>query len=372
MSGFSGLLFGPGRPPAGEPVRGAFVGTRLQVDGAGTLRAEASAIAIEASGFDQDDLLLSWTDAEGRWGLLVTDAPAKRTLLAAAPAALAQPLHRWRRGVGISRGIWRTLLGSAAALVVGLGLLWWHYDAVIAWGAAQVSPETERRLGQGMIASVVSEGRSVESGDALDAIQRIGAKLTVGARHEYRWYLLDDPQVNAFALPGGFIVVNTGLVDATTTADELAAVLAHEVQHVELRHSLQQVMHQLSWATVLMVVLGDPSAVTSLVLLQAGSSAFSRELEEQADVGGVAALRRAGIPPAAMAAFLRNLKDRARDMPALLSTHPATPDRIATVEALAAAEPCPRCAPLAEDWPVIRDSLVRDGYVKGRRSINAQ
>lgn len=364
---FAGRLFGPGRPQDGEPVRASFLGARLRVDGRETRDADATALEVEAAGFEQHDVLLSWHDHDGEWGLIVSDAAAKQVLLATAPAVLAKPLGRWRRSVGITRGIWRTAIGSAIALVVGTGLLWWQYDAVIAWTAARISPETERRMGAQMMQGIVAEGRTIREGQAHAALTEIGAKLTVGARHPYHWYLIDDPQVNAFALPGGYIVINIGLIDAARSADELAAVLAHEVQHVEQRHSLQGLLHQLGWATLLTVVVGDASAVTSVVLLQLGTTTFSRDLESQADLAGIRALARAGIPPAAMADFFKTLRERTPEVPTLLSTHPATTDRIKAIEAAVAAAPCTSCAPLAYDWDAVRESLRTDGYIKRPR-----
>lgn len=364
MTPFEARLFGPGLPQNGEPVRVSFQGTRLQVHGLGARSADASALGVEAAGFEQGDALLSWSDAEGDWGVIVDDPAAKEVLVATAPPLLAARLARWRRSVGITRGIWRVAIGAAIVLVLGAGLVWWQYDRVLAWVAAQVPAETERRMGQQMVRSVVAEGRAVQEGLAYRTLVEMGDKLTRGSRYKYSWYLVDKPQVNAFALPGGFIVVNAGLLYGAKSADEVAAVLAHEVQHVEQRHSLQQVLHQLGWATLLAVLVGDAGALTSVVLLQLGNTAFSRELETQADLGAIAALKAAGVPPQAMVAFFRDLREAGGGVPALFSTHPATEARIRAIEAAIAKSPCDACAPLAYDWARVRESLVAEGLVK--------
>lgn len=362
-SAFEARLFGPGLPQNGEPVRVSFLGSRLQVHGLPGRTADAGALRVEAAGFEQADALLSWRDADGDWGVIVDDRDAQAVLVQTAPPILGPRLARWRRSVGVTRGIWRAAIGAAVVLVLGAGLLWWQYDRVLGWIAAQVPPETERRIGQQAARSAIADGRAVQEGVAYRTLVELGDKLTRGSRYRYSWYLVDNPQVNAFALPGGYIVVNAGLVYAAKSADELAAVLAHEVQHVEQRHSLQQILHQLGWATLLAVVVGDAGTITSVVLLQLGNTAFNRDLETQADLGGISAMREAGVPPQAMASFFKGLRDEG-GMPTLLSTHPATDERIKAIEAAIAAAPCQACAPLPYDWDKVRESLVADGLIK--------
>jgi Zn-dependent protease with chaperone function len=365
---FEARLFGPGLPQDGQPVRASFLGPRLQVEGLGGRSADAGSLKVEASGFDQDDVQLSWTDADGDWGVVVDDAAAKEVLVASAPAVLSGPLRRWRRSVGITGGIWRIAIGAVIALAVGAGLLWWQYDRVLAWGAAQIPPDLERRIGQQGIRSVAAEGRTVKEGMAYATIVEIGDKLTQGSRYKYSWYLAESPQVNAFALPGGFVVVHAGLIDAAKSADELAAVLAHEVQHIEQRHSLQQLLHQLGWATLLAVVVGDAGTLTSIVLLQLGNTAFTRELETQADLRAIEALKAAGVPPQGLVTFFQTLREERSGIPTLLSTHPATDDRIKAIETAIAQSPCASCAPLAYDWNAVRKSLVTDGLIRSPKS----
>jgi Zn-dependent protease with chaperone function len=363
---FEARLFGPGLPQDGEPVRVSFAGSRLQVHGSQVRSTDAAHLSVGAAGFEQSDALLSWSDAEGDWGVMVGDPAAKIALVETAPAILARPLGRWRRSVGITRGIWRAAIGAAIVLALGAGLVWWQYDRVLGYIAAQIPLETERRIGRQAVRSAIAEGRTVEAGMAYATLVEIGDKLTRGSRYQYSWYLADNPQVNAFALPGGYVVVNAGLVYAAKSPDELAAVLAHEVQHVEQRHSLQQILHQLGWATLLAVVVGDASAITSIVLLQLGNTAFNRDLETQADLAGIAAMRAAGVPPQAMATFFKGLRDDRGGLPTLLSTHPATEERIKAIEAAIANSPCEPCSPLAYDWEKVRESLVADGLIKRR------
>lgn len=363
MSSFEGRLHGTDLPDGGLPTRARFAANVLLVD-AGARAVDTARIGVEAAGFNQEDVVLSWDEATGRFALMIDAPAAKAALIAAAPDALARHLRRWHRGVSFTSHFWRAAAALAATGTVVLALGIWQYDAVVAWTAAQMSPENERRLGRSVMDGVRREGHLVETGVALDTIRAIGGQVTRNSTRKYEWYLKDDPSVNAFAVPGGFVVVHAGLVHAADSADELAAVLAHEVQHVEQRHTLQALLYQLGWATALTVVLGDPSTLTTLLLLQVGNLKFSRDLEAAADAGGVEALRQAGVPPGAMADFFRKLAAGAADAPAWLSTHPATTERIAAVEAAIAAAPCAECRPSTSDWAAVRESLYAEGLIR--------
>lgn len=362
MTQFIGQLYGPGHPGAGTPARAEFVGGRLMVEGRGI---EAARITVEAGGFNQDDVSLTWQEPDGARALLVASPEAKQALLATAPEPLAPGLRRWRRSVGFTRTIWRVTIAatSIAAVVLVLGV--WQFDLVAHWAAHRVSPENERRLGQTIVDGLSREGRLVEQSKALDAIRQVGGLLTKDATREYQWYLKDDPSANAFAVPGGFIVVHTGLLNSIDSADQLAGVLAHEIEHVEERHSLQLMIYQLGWATALGVLLGDPSTLTSMVLLQAGSLTFNRDFESQADAGGIERLRKAGVPPESLASFFRKMSEERSASPiAWISTHPSDADRIAAIEAAIKDKACTECKPIALDWAAVRESLYADKLIR--------
>lgn len=360
---FTGRLHGPGQPDGGAPAHAAFAGSALQVGAAPAV--PASRVRVEAGGFNHDDVVLSWTADGAEFAFMVQDAAAKRALVSSAPPELAPQLRRWQSGVRSTNRFWLAVaaFSGLAALALGIGL--WRYDAVVAWTASHLSLENERRLGQGVMDGVRRQGKLVDESKALDTIREIGGRLTAGSPYPYEWHLVDDPSINAFAIPGGFVVVHTGLVHAAGSADELAGVLAHEVQHVEQRHALQALLYQLGWAALLTVALGDPSTATTLVLLQVGNLKFSRDLEAQADALGVETLRRAGIPPEGMARFFKTMQESGSGAPpAWLSTHPDTADRVAAVEGALAAAPCAACAPLAVDWPAVKESLYADGLIR--------
>jgi predicted Zn-dependent protease len=359
MSEVTGLLHGPGLPTSGVPARLQFRGDSLRVTRADGAIGEIAAEALEVSvtGFNEDTLQLSWQRAGETHAVTVSDAAATRALVEGAPPGFAPRLRRGRSTVHYHRRKWNTVIGVLAALALGVVLAWWQSEAITRWIAGRISMATEIGIGEQALAQLEREHELTQDGLAAKTVADIGARLTRGSKYQYRWYVSDEEEVNAYALPGGIVVVNKGLIEEADSAEELAGVLAHEVQHVEHRHTLQQMISSAGWAAVLAVVLGDVSAITAIVIHQLGNLRNSRMLEAEADVEGMKALARAGIPLDGMVSLFRRLQ--AEDSkkggagPALLSSHPATAERIAGLEQLARTLKC-ECHPLEIDWPAVK------------------
>jgi predicted Zn-dependent protease len=167
-----------------------------------------------------------------------------------------------------------------------------------------------------------------------------------------------DPRLNAFAVPGGHVVVYTGLLLAADSAEEVAGVLAHEVQHVEMRHALKNLLHNLGWRALLALALGDFSGgVWTGMAEHLGQLGYSRDLEHQADLGGLAALRRAGIAPEGIASFFAKLSRQGGGQIDLLSTHPASSARMQALQRAMAAQGAYTASPLPYDWRALQASL---------------
>lgn len=147
-------------------------------------------------------------------------------------------------------------------------------------------------------------------------------------RFTFRFVVVDSLEVNAFALPGGFVTVNSGLLEAAESGEEVAAVLAHELTHVVRRHGTQRMLRELGATTVLSALFGATSvAVPARVTHDFLSNAYDRDQEREADSGGLALLKSAGIDPGGMATFFRRLSKTGVAPPAWLSTHPDPGDR---------------------------------------------
>lgn len=185
--------------------------------------------------------------------------------------------------------------------------------------------------------------------------------------------VVDAPVVNAFALPGGFIVVYTGLIRAAETPEQLAGVLAHEMAHVTLRHGMRRIAQSLGVVAMIQLVFGDVSGVAAVVveLLREGAlSSYSRDQEREADRLGVRTLIEHGIDPQALADFFALLRRREPSLPSAVSwlgSHPELGERIEVIEREARFAKSgiraltPR--PFALDWTAVKrhaDTLARD------------
>lgn len=214
-----------------------------------------------------------------------------------------------------------------------------------------LSTADERRIGLMIFRGLRDAGQVVEDPEINEYVQAVGDRLA-GHAHEgnyrFTFFVVKDADINAFALPGGFIGVNAGLVTATRNESELAGVLAHEIAHVTQRHIARSVQaagrsNLASAAAVLAAILigattGMPSDAVMGTITAAQSLAiqqqinFTRTNESEADRVGIGVLADAGFDPAAMPAFFWTMQQRmgsGRQIPDLLRTHPVTTERIA-------------------------------------------
>ena len=228
-------------------------------------------------------------------------------------------------------------------------------------GDAVLSPQTERRIGESIVRDIrFREPSYLEDPEIAGYLAGLGERLaqaTPGTRHDFEFFVMRDHTLNAFALPGGFVGVHTGLIAAAETESELASVLAHEIAHVTQRHIArmlgQQEQMQLPVLAALAaaVLLGRSRpdlAMGAAAAAQAGavqaSLAYSRDFEREADRVGLQALEAAGFDARAMSAFFERMQRSMRvaddgSMPGYLRTHPVTSERIADAQNKAAALP---------------------------------
>ncbi len=334
-------LFGGESPATGEDAQLAIVDEHMEVRTATHVHTPLLAdLRLREVGAVQAGLEFAWDSEAGIRAVQVFDAAALNTLRTN-PAFQASPqlaaLKAERRRGAVGRGFGWTALGLFLSLPVLLLLVFlWQADRIALAVAEQVPIEQEKKIGERAFAAMRGTLSLQDSGPAYEAVQALGARLAPAGKYRYQFHVANDPAVNAFALPGGIIVVHTGLIASTRRPEELAGVLAHEVQHVEQRHSLQALVKNLGLRAVWIMVTGDISgSVIEQAALELTSLSFSRDAEQQADAVGFDGLVAAGIDPRGMADFfaiMANLEGGATPPP-LLSTHPASSKREASLRA---------------------------------------
>lgn len=212
-----------------------------------------------------------------------------------------------------------------------------------------ITPEQEYYIGRTVAATVLMGYKPKDAADLNGYVNQVGQALAqFSTRPEtfggYHFLVLDSDDINAFAAPGGLILVTRGLLACCQTEDELAAVLAHEIGHVEKLHGLRAIRtgRLNSALTVLAVEAGKNLAGENLAEVTrafdesitdiAGTlmnSGYSRKLEYEADAAAIAILKKAGYQPGALVAMLENMAqnwDPSRHD--FAATHPAPADRI--------------------------------------------
>ena len=207
-----------------------------------------------------------------------------------------------------------------------------------------ISLEEEWQLGNQLSADIAKQMRLVGDPAANAYVTRVGREVvaqTELANMPWQFHIVDDPEINAFAIPGGHVYVNRGLIAAASNASELAGVISHEVSHVVARHSTEQISRQYGLSALASVVLGQNPAVYQQILAQviAGGALarYSRAAEDEADKLGARYMTAAGYNPRGMITMFQTLMSRQKNEPGkveqFFSTHPLTADRIRKVEA---------------------------------------
>lgn len=242
--------------------------------------------------------------------------------------------------------------------------------------AGMVSPQDMHDYGAGALQEMRSLGMVLDDALLNDYITGLGYRLVANSDHpklRFTFFIMNEAQINAFAMPGGFVAANAGLITAMSREDELAGVLAHEISHVEQQHILRafedarkmSIPIMLAMLGVLAVSAGrnDDAAPAALAagtsLMQQRQINFTRSEEAEADRFGIQILARAGFDPNAMASAFQALQRVMRvngiDIPEFLLDHPLDTKRIAEARERASQLGCPTTRPVPQAPAVKRD-----------------
>lgn len=318
---------------------------RFEAEGV-ELELALATLRLRAGGHNGEQLFLEGPD-QPEWLVTTSDQA-----LLDDPVLAATPALREQIAVARKQRVHGGKLYAAAA--VGVGILVALVLAVLAQrsrlteaAVRRIPVEWEVQFGESVFTRVRQQTRLIEEPRWTAQVSVVTDRLLPGltnAPYAFRFHVADDASLNAFALPGGHVVIHTGLLQAVQRPEELAGVLAHEIAHVTRRHSLRQLIEVAGLSLVLRAVVGDPSGLlgaltdSSELLFR---QKFSRDFEREADDTGWDYLVAARIDPRGLIEFFRRLKAEQERSAAgatvenhlsFLSTHPATGERIARLE----------------------------------------
>ncbi len=219
-----------------------------------------------------------------------------------------------------------------------------------------LTPEQEYYIGRAVAAQVFQTYKPLDQSEANAYLNLLGQSLAIFSERPetfggYHFLLLDSDEVNAFAAPGGLILVTRGMLRCCENEDELAAVLAHEICHVEKKHGLSAIKQgRVTEAFTIIAAesakqLGDEELASLTrefegsvgdVVMTLTTSGYSRTQEREADAAAVELLRRAGYPEAAMVTMLTRMGEQLTDAGGLgfAKTHPSAQSRVETVSTM--------------------------------------
>ncbi|WP_374602329.1 M48 family metallopeptidase [Niveibacterium sp.] len=341
-----------------ENLPGGRCAGRLAVR-AGQLHFEGAGEAVDlplaglqlSLGGASDRLVFITHPALPAWQLYTSDhALLAESALAEHPAVQRLRQHRRKRRL-LGWGSLATVLGLIVLLPLAL---YFSLDGLSAVVARRLPADWEQSLGETAIKQFRVQKTFMPDKTAEALLKPLVAPLVAqaGDRYRYHFHVINDPSLNAFALPGGEVVIHSGLILKATSPDQLQGVLAHEISHVTEQHGLRSVIKSVGVYAVAQALIGDASGLIAAVAGAAPmliNQKYSRDFEREADRAGFDLLARAQINPAGLIGFFRTIReeerkqlkqlgdadaqDAARGAMAYLGTHPDTDERIAKLQA---------------------------------------
>jgi len=194
---------------------------------------------------------------------------------------------------------------------------------------------TEEEIGDVLIEAYLKTNSVIKDTVILKAVNEISERLTnklENSEYYHKFYVVNNPEINAFASLGGNIVIFSGLLKMADSPEEVAAVLAHEIGHVEEKHVSKTLINKLGVAVLSSILTGGDPTLIIEILEMTLSNTFSRSQEDKADDFSLELLEKSGIPPSSLATFFRKMKKNNdfgyEKQLEFISTHPDTDKRI--------------------------------------------
>src|SRR5215510_9512177 len=307
------LCFGGDFPATGAPchVEVSSRGLTLHVEGCSPetdgITVPFLSLTVSAGGLDHDQLVLRWGKEPSTLTLYVKDSVLIRDFREAAPPELTHHFDaaaaKVRQARTHRRRTWGIVVGSLAALAL---FLWLGSDWLVDLAVSRIRVEWEQKLGESAYRDFLTQQDVLKEGPAVAAVNEMTQRLTsqvTNNPYTFDVTVVKSDVVNAFALPGGYVVVFTGLMKKAESPEEVAGVLAHELNHVLQRHGLERIVKSLGLMTVAAIVFGDQQGLVGMMKqlgVELFTLKFGREQETEADLTGLQLLQRARIDPSGM------------------------------------------------------------------------
>lgn len=291
---------------------------------------------------------------------ILRDPLFAQTAAVATSAARARGAHRKGNLVFLSAFVFVALLCVA---------LYFAYDPLVARVARSLPVSWEKALGDKMAPLVTASNRKIDDPAITNQLRRLTHPLVAAAARPdlvFTFTVLENPEPNAFALPGGQVVIYSGLLTKARRAEEVAGVLAHEIAHVTRRHHVRGMLKNAGLVVLVQTLLGDATAVGAVIAeytTSLSSLSYSRGFEREADSHGWAYLNAAGFDPNGMIEFFQSLLDDQGEAMrkierglSLLGTHPSTEERIRTLKGFSRSA---SYSPIDIDYPAFKQLLQK-------------
>lgn len=273
-----------------------------------------------------------------------------------------------------TRNTWMVWGGVLGALGLGIWLFVANMPMISDFVVSFLPKEADVSVGKMAGQYMDKEGVEIHDKEITEPIQQIVDILTEDLDDAWKFdlHVVDADITNAFALPGGYIVVYTGLIKKTERPEQLAGVLAHEISHVTQRHGMQRLVEGAGLALIVDGILGNVEGLIALatqVFSVSTASAYSREAETEADIEGLRLLAENGVDTQGMVEFFQILdtdpeKSEIEDMiPTWIRSHPENQERISHLQATIESQSLPQheVQPLVEtlhlEWDAYKEKL---------------
>lgn len=364
------LCFGDEFPAAGAPclvqVEEHGLNVTLVSDAADSQSESVPflSLTVSAGGLDHDQLVVKWTGPKGERTLYLKNPDVIHAFRQAAPDhvshSFAQAAEQVRQVRHRGRLVWGLVGVVLLATVLGL---WFQSDLLVEIAVNRIPVEWEQKLGESAYQDFLSHQEVVKEGPGVAAVEEMTHRLTGQIQNNpYTFHVtvVKSDVINAFALPGGYVVVFTGLMKKAESGEEVAGVLSHELNHVLRRHGLERIVKSLGLMTVVAIVFGNQQGLVGM-MKQLGvellALKFGREQETEADLTGLRLLQRAKIDPSGMIRFFERLSEKDEGRMEWLSTHPMSAARAERLNTALASLPKTLPEPFTFDWKQVQASL---------------